>query len=75
MVRRYNKHQEALIGDPNHSSVKNDDLVKNSLKEIEMRKKSVCNMWIIIMTIFTVEMYQTLYSIILAVWGNDNCYV
>ena len=32
-------------------------------------------MWIIIWTIFVSEGYATLYSIILAVWGDENCYV
>ena len=32
-------------------------------------------MWIIIITIFFVDTYSTLYSLILNIWGDDDCYV
>ena len=50
-------------------------MAQSSLQEIALRQKSVRNMWIIIWTIFVTEIYSTLYSIILAVWSDENCYV
>ncbi len=45
------------------------------MKEIELRQKSVRNMWIIIWTIFITETYSTLYTVILAIWADKECYV
>ena len=52
-----------------------DPLVMTGKREIQFRKRAVRDMWIIICTIFIVETYTTLYSIVLSIWGNDNCYV
>ena len=65
----------ALIRDSERDEIIDDKMTESSLKEIAMRKKSVRNMWIIILTIFLTETYQTLYSIILAIWSNESCYV
>ena len=47
-----------------------------SKKEIEFRKRSVKNMWFIIITIFVVDTYNTLYSLTLYIWADpDTCYI
>ena len=43
--------------------------------EVEKRQRSVRNMWIIVWTVFVTETYSTLYSIVLAIWADENCYV
>jgi len=70
-VKQINSHQQALIGD----STDMDLMVESSRKEIQFRKKAVRDMLIIIGTIFIVEMYTTLYSITLTIWGDEECYV
>ena len=51
------------------------DAVKTSQKEIDFRKKSVKNMWVIIITIFVVVTYNTLYSLILFIWADTSCFI
>lgn len=33
------------------------------------------NMWLMIITMCIVNTYETLYSLALFIWANDNCYV
>ena len=65
----------ALIRDSARDEICDDKMAQSSLNEIELRKRSVRNMWIMILTIFLTESYCTLYSIILAVWSDDTCYI
>lgn len=44
-------------------------------KEAAFMNKSVCNMWVIIITIFVVVTYNTLYSFILYIWADSTCFV
>lgn len=46
------------------------DAYQASKKEIEFRKRSVKNMWFIIITIFLVDTYNTLYSLTLFFWAD-----
>ena len=56
-------------------SSENDTMAKKSLKEISQRKRALANMFTIILTIFIVDTYQTLYSFVKLVWADDECYV
>ena len=52
------------------------DAYQASKKEIEFRKRSVKNMWFIIITIFLVDTYNTLYSLTLFFWADpQTCFV
>ena len=46
-------------------------MLKESMKEIERRNHALFNMFLIILTIFIVDTYSTLYSITLLIWAND----
>ena len=48
---------------------------KQHLKQIEFRRSSYRNMWLIIISFFLVNTYQTLYSLILFFAANDQCYL
>ena len=48
-----------------------DSMAKKSMKEIKMRKQALTNMFIIILSIFIVDTYATLYSFIKLVWADD----
>ena len=50
-------------------------MVEESYREINRRNKALFNMCLIILTIFIVDTYATLYSIILMIWANEDCYV
>ena len=39
------------------------------------RNKAVKNMLIMVGTIFCVEVYASVYSVLLYFWANDNCYI
>ena len=43
--------------------------------DVEHRRKAARNMWLIIVTIFTIATYSSLYSVILFVWADSECYV
>ena len=52
-----------------------DEAAKSAQKEIEFRQKAIRNMWIIIWTICLVVTYNTVYSLVLLIFSNDDCYV
>jgi len=51
-----------------------DEDLATSQKDIVFRKRAVRNMWIMIITIFLVDTYSTLYSFAL-LWANDSCFL
>lgn len=50
-------------------------MVVTVAKDIEFREKSVRNMLIIVGTIFLVDTYSTIYSVLLFGWANERCYL
>jgi len=43
--------------------------------QIAMRNRSLRDLWVIIITLFIVDTYATLYSLILFFFGNERCFV
>ena len=48
---------------------------KSQINEVEHRRKAAKNMWLIIVTIFVVVTYSSLYSIVLYAWADEECYI
>lgn len=76
-INEFNCHQTALISPDDNGGGDDslDNALKTSQKEIMFRRRAVWNMWVIIITIFVVDMYSTAYSFILFFWANDQCFV
>ena len=59
----------------NNTSSISDINFAPQINEVEHRRKAARNMWLIIVTIFTIATYSSLYSVILYVWADSECYV
>ena len=69
-IREFNKGQLSLIED------EPDVAVQGQKQEIEARKKSMCQLWLIIITISFDVTYQSLNSLILFFYGDENeCFI
>ena len=44
-------------------------------KQIAMRTKSLRDLWVIIISLFICDLYATLYSLILLIFSDDDCYI
>lgn len=51
------------------------EMGETSKSDIEFRSRALRNMWTIIITIFVVVTYSTLYSITLYAWADAECYI
>ena len=71
-VKAVNAQQMDLLLDTDTQAKDNDHMAISAKQEVRFRKRSERNMWIVILTIFVVDTYMMLYSMILA-WGTDNC--
>lgn len=61
---------------PRSSAVRpNGEMGEANKSEVEFRRRALRNMWTIIVTIFVVVTYSSLYSIALYIWADSDCFV
>lgn len=76
-IKDFNSHQTALISPTGIISEPDllDEAVRQSKNEIDFRKAAVRNMWLMIITMCIVNTYEIMYSAVLALRADGDCYL
>ena len=70
-IRLFNKGQQSLVEGESEEKMP----VLRVMQEIQFRKKSMFNMWVIILSIFFAVTFQGIYSLILFFFSDSECIV